>query len=130
MALNRRQDGADGPRFRHSAHSTAPLATFQATFGKPSRNPTKLASRTAALADHHHIASGHGDLPVRLAGSILHTSAEFGRLQPVCRRTRWPPRLTTIGNRHADVWRSGARSTSITIDGTNNTLQGIVAGHQ
>jgi len=98
------------------------LATFQATLATL-QDPTKLASRTAALADTtiasatatSSAAPGQYSIQVQNLAAAASLSSN-----PVASAA------TTIGTGTLTLAVGGA-STSITIDGTNNTLQGIVA---
>jgi len=98
------------------------LATFQATL-TTLQDPTKLASRTAALADTT-IASATATSSA-VAGQY---SIQVQNLAAAASLSSNPvaSAATTIGTGTLTLAVGGA-STSITIDSTNNTLQGIVA---
>jgi flagellar hook-associated protein 2 len=98
------------------------LATLQATL-TTLENPTKLAGRTATLADTT-IASATATssaVPAQYSLQVqnLATAASLSS-QPVASGT------TVIGTGTLKITVGGA-STSITIDSSDNTLQGIVA---
>src|SRR6266851_4851277 len=98
------------------------LATFQATLATL-EDSTKLASRTATLADTTIATATATSSAVAGQYSIqvqnLATAASLSS-QPVASAT------SNIGTGTLTIAVGGA-STSITIDSTNNTLQGIVA---
>jgi flagellar hook-associated protein 2 len=120
-ALNNRKSALTSQVSAFGTFSSA-LATLQATL-TTLEDPTKLAGRTATLADTT-IASATATssaVPAQYSLQVqnLATAASLSS-QPVASGT------TVIGTGTLNVAVGGA-STSITIDSSDNTLQGIVA---
>jgi flagellar hook-associated protein 2 len=120
-ALNRSKTSFTAEVSAFSTFNTA-LATFQATLATL-QDSTKLASRTATLADTTIATATATSSAVAGQYSIqvqnLATAASLSS-QPVASAT------SNIGTGTLTI-AVGGGSTSITIDSTNNTLQGIVA---
>jgi flagellar hook-associated protein 2 len=120
-ALNRSKTSFTAEVSAFSTFNSA-LATFQATLATL-QDSTKLASRTATLADTTIATATATSSAVAGQYSIqvqnLATAASLSS-QPVASAT------SNVGTGTLTIAVGGA-STSITIDGTNNTLQGIVA---
>jgi flagellar hook-associated protein 2 len=120
-ALNRSKTALTAEVSAFGAFNSA-LATFQATLATL-QDPTKLATRTATLADTtiatatatSGAVAGQYSIQVQNLAAAASLSS-----QPVATAA------TTIGTGTLALALGGA-STSITIDSTNNTLQGIVA---
>jgi flagellar hook-associated protein 2 len=120
-ALNRSKTSFTAEVSAFSTFNTA-LATFQATLATL-QDSTKLASRTATLADTTIATATATSSAVAGQYSIqvqnLATAASLSS-QPVASAT------SNVGTGTLTIAVGGA-STSITIDSTTNTLQGIVA---
>jgi flagellar hook-associated protein 2 len=120
-ALNRSKTSLTAEVSAFSTFNSA-LATFQATLATL-KDPAQLASRTATLADTTIATATATSSAVAGQYSIqvqnLATAASLSS-QPVASAT------SNVGTGTLTIAVGGA-STSITIDGTNNTLQGIVA---
>jgi flagellar hook-associated protein 2 len=120
-ALTHRKDALTAQVSAFGTFKSA-LATFQATLTNL-QDPTKLAGRTATLADNT-IASGTATssaVPAQYSIEVqnLATAASLSSA-PVLNGT------TSIGTGTLKISVGGA-SASINIDSSNNTLQGIVA---
>src|SRR6267142_6493386 len=121
-ALNDRKSALTSQMSAFGTFSSA-LATLQATL-TTLENPTKLAGRTATLADTT-IASATATssaVPAQYSLQVqnLATAASLSS-QPVASGT------TVIGTGTLKITVGGGDSTSIVIDSSDNTLQGIVA---